>query len=234
MAGGGRRGCLKQLSGSVSPSNNVAAQTDAIDQVLNTIQEVNNETVPTEIEQARLHMRESHQREAQLAYAAMTDSNEGTSLNFFQTPVVNGVKCAKIKSKDVQPEIEYWKSAVLCSVLGANPPLEVIEGFIKRIWKTFEIDKICLVKKGSPFPSLNLSVVKPWNEEMDINTETLASLPIWVRFLELDIKYWGLDSLSKIGSVLGIPIQTNKYIRDKSFVKYARLLIEFRLKDNFP
>jgi len=33
-------------------------------------------------------------------------------------------------------------------VLGANPPLKVIEGFVKRIWKTLAIDKICLVKRG--------------------------------------------------------------------------------------
>ena len=78
----------------------------------------------------------------------MTDPNEGTSLNFVYTPVVNGVKCAKIEPKYVQIEIAYQNSAVLCSVLGANPPLEVVEGFIKRIWKAFEIDKIYLVKKG--------------------------------------------------------------------------------------
>ncbi|KAJ8422194.1 hypothetical protein Cgig2_000659 [Carnegiea gigantea] len=100
----------------------------------------------------------------------------------------------------------------------------------------FDIDKIYLVKKGvflvlfkhlseqsivvwrgvyffdnKPF------LVKPWNEEMDINTEALVSLPIWVRFLELDTKYWGMDSLSKIGSVLGIHIKIDKYARDKSF-----------------
>jgi len=67
-----------------------------------------------------------------------------------------------------------------------------------------------------------------------LNTETLASLPIWVRFLDLDIKYWGLESLSKLRSMIGIPIKIDKYTRDKSFLKYARLLIEIQLEDNFP
>ena len=71
-----------------------------------------------------------------------------TSLKFITAPLINGVKCAKIESNDVGPEIAYWQLAVLCSVLGANPPLEVIEGFIRRIWKAFDIDKICLVRKG--------------------------------------------------------------------------------------
>ncbi|KAJ8429723.1 hypothetical protein Cgig2_024975 [Carnegiea gigantea] len=134
---------------------------------------------------------------------------------------------------DVQSEIEYWNSAVLCSVLGANPPLEVIEGFIRRIWQAFEIDKICLVRKGVFLVRFkNISdqstvvqrgiyffdnkpfLVKPWNEGMDVNAKTLVTLSVWVRFPELDIKYWGAESLSKIGSVLGVPIKTDKYTRD--------------------
>jgi len=35
----------------------------------------------------------------------------------------------------------------LCLVLGANPPLEVMRGFIKGIWATLDIDKIILVRK---------------------------------------------------------------------------------------
>ena len=33
--------------------------------------------------------------------------------------------------------------------------------------------------------------------------------------------------------MLGIPIRTDKYTKDKSFLKYARLLIEIQLEDNF-
>jgi len=40
--------------------------------------------------------------------------------------------------------------------------------------------------------------------------------------------------LSKIGSLLGIPIKTEKYTRDKSFLRYAQLLIEIQLQDSFP
>ena len=43
-----------------------------------------------------------------------------------------------------------------------------------------------------------------------------------------------MESLSKIGSVLGIPIKTGKYTRDKSFLRHARLLIEMQLQDSFP
>ena len=69
---------------------------------------------------------------------------------------------------------------------------------------------------------------------MEINTEAISSLPIWVRFPELDIKYWGLQSLSKIGSMLGIPLKTDRFTKDKMMLRYARLLIEMPLDGQFP
>ncbi|KAJ8421928.1 hypothetical protein Cgig2_033668 [Carnegiea gigantea] len=121
----------------------------------------------------------------------------GTSVKFVEASIINGLKCAKIATEDVTPKIEYWQLAILCSVLGANPPLEVMKGYLRRVWKTLDIDKICLVKKGVFIVRFNnlddqLTVVKrgvyyfdnkpllvkPWNPEMDINTEAITSLPI--------------------------------------------------------
>ncbi|KAJ8421942.1 hypothetical protein Cgig2_012934 [Carnegiea gigantea] len=130
------------------------------------------------------------------SYASLVNPDEGSSLNFVQTPVIDGVKCAKIEINDVIPEIEYWQSAILCSVLGANPPLKVIEGYLRRIWKYLDIDKICLVRKGVYLLRFNSLadqlvavqrgvyyfdnkplLVKPCNQEMDINTKPSPHFP---------------------------------------------------------
>lgn len=63
---------------------------------------------------------------------------------------------------------------------------------------------------------------------MDLNTEAISSLPMWVQFL------WGLASLSKIGSILGIPLKTDKYTKEKTFLKYAKVLIDIPLDREFP
>ena len=104
----------------------------------------------------------SPNRRLSSSYVALTDPDQGTFLKFIQSPVVNGVKCARIETTDVMPEIEQWKSAVLCSILGANPPLKVIEGFNWCMWKTYDIDKICMNKKGVfqvMFKHLNVQAV---------------------------------------------------------------------------
>ncbi|KAJ8419286.1 LOW QUALITY PROTEIN: hypothetical protein Cgig2_016814 [Carnegiea gigantea] len=129
------------------------------------------------------------------SYASLVNPNKGTSLNFIQAPVINGVECAKIATNDVIPEIEYWQSVILCSVFEANLPIEVMKGYLRRIWKSFDIDKICLegvylvhfsnladqmivVQKGVFFFDNKSLLVKPWNPEMDINTKAITSLPI--------------------------------------------------------
>jgi len=44
--------------------------------------------------------------------------------------------------------VEYWVNAVICGVMGSNPPIEVIDGYAHRIWSKFEIDKVVLARKG--------------------------------------------------------------------------------------
>ncbi|KAJ8420415.1 LOW QUALITY PROTEIN: hypothetical protein Cgig2_018066 [Carnegiea gigantea] len=67
---------------------------------------------------------------------------------------------------------------------------------------------------------------------MEINTDAITSLPIWIQLPELDIKYLGMQSLSKIGSLLGYPSKIDKYTKDKSMLKYVRLMICL-WRDNF-
>lgn len=39
----------------------------------------------------------------------------------------------KISYDDIEDELHYWETFVVCYVLGANPPLHVIDVFVKRI-----------------------------------------------------------------------------------------------------
>jgi len=185
-------------------------------------------------------------------YAAMVDPNKGTQLSYVLAMITDGIKYARIEKQDVASEVEYWSTAVLCGVLGANPPLEVMEGFIRRIWRDLSITKIALVRKGLflvrfekeqdmlqvtqrgiYFFDSKLFVVKPWTENMEMNLEAMHSIPLWVQFQVLDIRCWGTDSLRKLGSLIGIRIKTDKYTKNKDYLHYARMLIEVPIEGPF-
>ena len=103
-----------------------------------------NETVPGTPNQATL----LKQVYSSSTYASLVDPEEGTELKFISAELIGGKKVAKIDKEDVENEITYWQNAILFSALGANPPFEVIQGFIKRIWGMYDIDKVLQVKNG--------------------------------------------------------------------------------------
>lgn len=39
----------------------------------------------------------------------------------------------KISNSDIEDEVKYWSTTVACYVTSANSPLQVVEGFVKRI-----------------------------------------------------------------------------------------------------
>ena len=137
MARGARKGRAKQAGVSVCLRIQIATQEQNMDHDSNSVGESRNEivlvtTVASEMEQIYTTSPSTYDAALQTStikstYAAIAGPDEGTSLNFVHSQMVNGVKCAKIEPQDGQSEIEYWNSAVLCSVIEANPPLEVIE-----------------------------------------------------------------------------------------------------------
>mgnify|MGYP001070461423 CR=1 FL=1 len=189
----------------------------------------------------------------QRSFAQMLDPEEGNELKFVPSANINGIRCATIEKSDVLDEITYWQNAVLCSVMGANPPFEVMKGFFNRIWGNFAIDRIIYVRKGVflvrfshqedkiqvekrgfYFFDSKPMLVKGWNPNMDLHSESIRSLPLWIQLPSLDIKYWGIESLSKIGSILGVPIKTDKITKERQAIRYARLLVEMPIEGPFP
>jgi len=100
----------------MSPRIQIVAHEVAIDQELNSITEPSNEAVPDanvmpEIEQIRdtsppLNDEVLQTSNVISSYAAMANPDEGSSLNFVHSHIVNGVKCAKIEPQNVQSKIE--------------------------------------------------------------------------------------------------------------------------------
>jgi len=66
-------------------------------------------------------------------YTFMVDPSNASALKFVPTADINGVKCAKIEKSDVQSKTEYWQNVVLCCVLGANHPFDIMNGFVRRL-----------------------------------------------------------------------------------------------------
>lgn len=155
----------------------------------------------------------------------------------------------KISYSDIEEELKYWESSVVCYFLRANPPIHVNEGFVKRICKADEIDKIGSVAKriyrvhmksvegvsnacasnGIIFDKKPF-VVRPWSKNMSYKKENLDTILVWVRFPGLAMHYWGERSLRMIASMLGKVIRVDNATLNKDRMQYARVLVEMNMK----
>ena len=117
----------------------------------------------------------------------------------------------KITLEDVEDEIHYWSSAMVCYVLGANPPVSVIDGFFRRIWKD-KVDSVgspkygifvvrfhdaetrdSIMKGGFIFFNRRPVIMKAWDQHMDIQKNKVCSVLIWIQLENLDLKFWVIE-----------------------------------------
>lgn len=161
----------------------------------------------------------------------------------------------KITMDDIQEEVQFWDSSIVCFVLGANPPTNVIDGFVRRIWGKLGVDKVAglgngihivrfnaienrdkVLAMGVQFFDKKPFIVKPWEQHMNMNKNDIKTVPIWIQLpeLELDFTYWGEKSLNKIVSLIGklVKVDQATKMRDKLF--YARVLVGVSLTQEFP
>ncbi|KAM6587258.1 hypothetical protein CsatA_009863 [Cannabis sativa] len=161
-------------------------------------------------------------------------------------------KKIKIEFEDIAEEVNYWQPSLVCYVIGANPPVNILEGFVRRLWKE-EVVKVGLLAKGIfiirfqnmdqrdkvmqqgyVFFDRKPMVVKPWNPIDDFTKEEVTNVPTWIQLRGLDIKYWGESSLFKIVSQLGEPLQVDNVTKNRDRLQYPRILIQVSLAQNFP
>lgn len=147
--------------------------------------------------------------------------NEDLNMNDFENVYVpdlnvnrnNNDHIVKIDLNDIQEEIDFWNSSIVCYILGANPPIQVMEGFIRRIWRNYSIDKVVMVKKGmfiirfhamgvrdkvlggSYFFDHKPVIMKAWSHDMDFEKEDPKVVPIWIQ-VKIGLKYWGDREIS--------------------------------------
>ncbi|XP_074297634.1 uncharacterized protein LOC141628380 [Silene latifolia] len=158
----------------------------------------------------------------------------------------------QIQLEDVEEDIEFWNQAVVCFILGANPPWEVVEGFIRRIWTKYNIDKISFMPNGIffvRFKTMEMKekvlssehylfdnkpmIVKPWTRDLEMTKEDVKSVPAWVQIHKLPLKFWG-KGLPKIASLLGKFIKSDVATEERTRLGYAHVMVELVYDQDLP
>ncbi|XP_062102998.1 uncharacterized protein LOC133813991 [Humulus lupulus] len=186
----------------------------------------------------------SEEEEQPVAWSS-GESSKGVNPNLNQGRKLG----VKIEPKDIANEINFWQPSIVCYVVGANPPINILDGFVRRLWKE-NVDKVGVLSRGVfiiRFRNLEFLdrvlkggylflgkkplLMKPWSSVDDFTKEDITVVPTWIQLGGLDIKYWGEKSLFKI---VGRPIQVDNITKYRDRLYYPRILIEISMDQQFP
>ncbi|XP_030478184.1 uncharacterized protein LOC115695244 [Cannabis sativa] len=76
--------------------------------------------------------------------------------------------------------------------------------------------------------------MKPWDPHENFKKENVKCVPIWIQLEELELKYWGQGTLSKIVSQVGKMVMLDLVTRERERLSYARVMVEVMMDQNFP
>ncbi|XP_074293298.1 uncharacterized protein LOC141620281 [Silene latifolia] len=158
----------------------------------------------------------------------------------------------QLEEEDVVEEVNLWSQAVVCFILGANPPWKIIEGFIRRIWTKFNIDKISFMHNGIflvRFKTMEMKnkvlqsgyymfdnkplIVKEWVKDLEMKKEDVKTVPAWIRLHSLPLKFWG-KGLPKIASLVGKYVKSDGATEERTRLGYARVMVEMEVDQKLP
>ncbi|KNA03835.1 hypothetical protein SOVF_205340, partial [Spinacia oleracea] len=190
--------------------------------------------------------KEPHQTWANIVTGANPPlTAKGTSLSFISPTILDGKPVALLDKIDLDKMTNLWDCSIVMYVVGNKPSIGAVIRFIAKEWVNIATPKVFLHDEGyfifqfsskkdrdvvlmaGPYSFFNRQViVKPWAAKFNFQEEILRVIPLWVRLPNLPLNCWGSDSLSRIGSVIGVPLFADECTSKQLRVSFARLLIE--------
>lgn len=70
-------------------------------------------------------------------------------------------------------------------------------------------------------------IISKWTENFTV--DRAPEVFVWIRFPKLPMKYWGRDSLSKLASQLGRPVEMDLVTKQKEQANFARVRVRMRI-----
>ncbi|XP_020258878.1 uncharacterized protein LOC109835307 [Asparagus officinalis] len=169
----------------------------------------------------------------------------GLELNFIQPSKANTVSFSMDEWKEGE---DYWKFALIGHVIGVNVKFKSMETYVNKLWGKFSIPKVHLIKQGlflfefqSEYQMKEILEAGPWffgsrpfvlnHWSLDTDIEKIQdyTYPMWIQLRNLKLNLWSSFGISKIASIVGNPIATDKLTATRERLSYAKVLIEVKL-----
>ncbi|KAK1278394.1 hypothetical protein QJS04_geneDACA016571 [Acorus gramineus] len=175
------------------------------------------------------------------------------SLRFIKPSVDGSSVVAKLNPPAYAKNTSQWDQAVVGYIIGKAPVYTPFLQFLKTKWNPK--GEMRLLLHGNGFFTVKFSlvedmnsvlegglwtmdhrpfIIRKWSPEVRMEQERLSSIPIWVRLPNLPLHLWEEDSLSRIGSTIGVPLYVDSATLRCTRASYARICVEVQASKVLP
>nr|BAB85863.1 unnamed protein product [Silene latifolia] len=178
--------------------------------------------------------------------------NCGKSKQKLDTIVEEPEGMLQFSVNDVQKEVDFWKNSFICFILGANPPWDTLEDFIYWVWADYGVGRVsflssevflvrfrkqkymeALLHHGHYVFDNRPLIVRPWTPNESLTKAEITVVPVWVRLLNLPLKFWG-NCIPWIAGLLGDYVRCDGATEDRTRLAYTRVLIDVTFGKSAP
>lgn len=169
--------------------------------------------------------------------------DEGLPLVYWLLLDVQGRRIAMC-SKEISKEGMFeWQNALVGYFLGKKPPFQMVENSVRKMWRlkrelqvrivgygififmfSSNEEKIKTLEGGPWHIAKNPLVLRQW--ETNLSKPDLERTPLWITLPNLPLHFWTQEALSRIASVVGKSLFTDRYTRLRTRIAYARVCVE--------
>ncbi|KAK1309974.1 hypothetical protein QJS10_CPA08g00991 [Acorus calamus] len=160
---------------------------------------------------------------------------------------------AALNPSTYEKNVKRWDQAVVGYVIGKIPVYIPFLQFLKRLWKPKGEIKLLLhgngfftvrfdlfedlnsVLEGGPWTMDHRPfILRRWTPNVRMEQGRLSSIPVWIRLPNLPLHLWEEECLSRIGSVIGVPLYADSATLKCSRASYARICVEVQASTALP
>ncbi|KAL2934592.1 Hydroxycarboxylate dehydrogenase A [Bienertia sinuspersici] len=135
--------------------------------------------------------------------------------------------------------------SVIVYIMGDTPTIASMTRFVEREWNFVSKSQIFLHDKGyfivkfvskvdrdevlfaGPYTFFGIPmVVEKWEVDFNFQQQALKVVLLWVRFPNLPLNCKEVGTLSRLGSLLGVPLYVDECTTQQLRVPFARILVE--------
>ncbi|OIT18954.1 PREDICTED: uncharacterized protein LOC109222056 [Nicotiana attenuata] len=174
-----------------------------------------------------------------------SNSQMGMRLEYVPPSHRDGKVVIQIEEEDVSKLNEYWGTALIGYALGDTPYEKSMENYVESVWDFVTRPQILYHQEGyyvfrfttveerdevvqaGPYSYHNKPfILQNWERDFHFDPKCITTIPLWIHLPSLSAEYWTADALSKVASVVGLPMYTDKFTAELNKISYAGVLVK--------